>query len=849
MYSRKNEVSAVEGETGRGLRRGRSRKALRRAALFAMLLVVADGGLNLWLRRPSVKRALTARLERAFGRKVRVESYGFSLLSGARLEANGVRVAEDPRFGGEYFLRADVLTVGPRWSALAKGRIAPGTLSLEQPSLNLVISEDGKWNLAEWLPRPAAGGGPAGGAERFTRLEVNHGRINFKRGKEKLAFALVEATGYVEENGVGRWEVDLEAQPWRAAVQLQQAGELRLRGTVGGVSSRFRPVDLELDWAEGSISDLLRLVWRYDYGARGAFSGVAEAHSDGPRWAVIVRAQVRRLHRWDLAMRADNPVANVNAKAEWLPESGGMRLEKGEVELPRSKIEVEGGVGRGEDAGKNLRLEVRSEGVNLEDVLAWLRAFRGGVASELGVQGTARVKLEMKGWPPQPVDGEIDLENAKIEGGSLRAAVHAQELPVMVNGEGMELREGKIGLGTDGGDFQVQGKARWGEDWPWKVKVEGKAEDAADLVDLAAAFGWNLPEGWGAQGPVEVSLGWKGNGQSGGAWPRGEIRSEGLAVRTPFLSQAARLAGQMGLAEKELKIALNSSQALGTNWSGTLERDAATKGWRWNLRAEHIQSAEIGRWVNAGKREGLLSRLLPFLNEGEQREAEPKVKGKGKLSAGEWDVGPAEILNLRAESFWDGKKWGLDKAQGQIAGGSVQGSMRAISGAKPEYGAIVKFDRVDLGKLSAGSGSLRGRLEGKASGEMQIEATGLDRNSLGASLECRGAAEVEKLSIKGMDLKETIEEGKLVSGRSEFRHAETNFRCGGGSLTLDPLKMGEAVRGSGSGDYGGSLNFQLETQATASGAEQGPAITLTGTMAAPKIARRPAAQAAAGSKP
>src|SRR5262249_34682353 len=155
---------------------------------------------------------------------------------------------DDPRFGREYFLRAESITLSLRWRGLLRGRFEFGGISLSRPSLNLVRNPDGDWNLAEWLPRFSSGPdkplGPAPRAAvspllRFGRINVDSGRINFKRGDEKLPFALTGVTGYVEPEAEGRWRLDLAAAPIRAAVILQQAGTLHLSGHVGGTSSRL----------------------------------------------------------------------------------------------------------------------------------------------------------------------------------------------------------------------------------------------------------------------------------------------------------------------------------------------------------------------------------------------------------------------------------------------------------------------------------------------------------------------------------------------------------------------------------------------------------------------------------
>ena len=150
-------------------------------------------------------------------------------------------------------------------------------LSLSRPSLNLVRAADGRWNIEEWLPAPSGLTGVAGSRQaarnplrlRIRRIEVDSGRVNFKRGDEKLPFAFVGVTGSVEQQAPGRWQVNLDASPSRAAVVLQQAGKLHVEGQLGGTSSRLRPADLTMRWQNAAVADALRLIGGYDHGVRG----------------------------------------------------------------------------------------------------------------------------------------------------------------------------------------------------------------------------------------------------------------------------------------------------------------------------------------------------------------------------------------------------------------------------------------------------------------------------------------------------------------------------------------------------------------------------------------------------
>src|ERR1700683_580020 len=83
----------------------------RRIVFFLIFLWLADLGASLLIRHTRLQRRLTARLESVFGRSVEVGRYDFSLWGGPTLEAQSVTFGEDPRFGHEYFLRADSLTV------------------------------------------------------------------------------------------------------------------------------------------------------------------------------------------------------------------------------------------------------------------------------------------------------------------------------------------------------------------------------------------------------------------------------------------------------------------------------------------------------------------------------------------------------------------------------------------------------------------------------------------------------------------------------------------------------------------------------------------------------------------
>ena len=189
------------------------------------------------LRTDAARRYLIAHLAASFGRPVEVARFDFSLLDGARLEAHSVTVAEDPHFGNEYFLRADTLTAGLRWSALLSGRFEFGTLSLSAPQLESGARRGRPLEhralaatrftscVSSGICRPA---GRSRESAHLYRIQVDGGRINFKQLDDKSPFALLDVSGQVEQDSAGRWQLDLEARPMRAGVELQDIGMLPL---------------------------------------------------------------------------------------------------------------------------------------------------------------------------------------------------------------------------------------------------------------------------------------------------------------------------------------------------------------------------------------------------------------------------------------------------------------------------------------------------------------------------------------------------------------------------------------------------------------------------------------------
>jgi hypothetical protein len=833
-----------------------------------LLIWAGDFGAGLLIQHSRLKRSLTARLETAFGRPVVVGRYGLHLFPAPRLEAESITVGEDPRFGQEYFLRAQALGVSLRWQALVRGRLEFGTLSFTQPSLNLVRGPDGRWNLENWLPHPpsvprfgAASGSasPTGATPHLQRIEVDGGRINFKRGADKLPFALVGVSGRVEQESNGRWRLDLDARPMRAAVIVQDAGIVHLQGTVGGTTFRLRPADLQLAWQDASLSDILRLLRGYDYGLRGRSALLLVAHSDGPQWAFQASAQFRRLHRWDLPLRLDDPLFNLNFAADWWPADSRIELKQALLEAPRSNVRASGGFfwdrqpGHPEGPAKDSRFRIWSSSIRLDDFLSWLRAFHPGIADELALSGRAGVDLNLSGWPPRIERGVVTTEGAQLEGGSLAERVRISPAAIRISPDAAQVAPVTITFGRTEGTLRLEASAHRLGAWFWDVKTSGQAEEVQDLIQAAGAFGWNMPQGWAMEGPAKFELRWQGSPRPFGGRPVGKVELGGTLFRAPFLNRpVSQVKARIELRPEEEKIRLDAAQAFGARWSGSLSRAWDAFAWNFSLAADRITVANLDRWLNPQWRQSLLERVLPMLESSSPSETLPAAfEARGQLAIGEVELAPVAFQHLRADAAFDSRHMQLTNAQVDFYGGALHGSFRASFPGAPLYHIEARLDRVHLVDLLAATASLRNKFAGTASAELELTARGLGRQALLSSLEGRGKLEVRDAEIRGFDLVESLHTAIAAPGTSSFPLAAGSFTIGAGKISFSSLRFsnsGDELEAAGTVGFPWNLDVRIQilppmvaenppaTPVTVSNPPPG-AFHLTGTLDSPQFAR------------
>ena len=866
------------------------RNWLRAVLIGGVLLLAASAGFSRALRASAARRYLMAHLTASFGRPVDVSWFDFSLLDGARIEAHLVSVSEDPHFGNEYFLRAETLTAGLRWTALLAGRFEFGSVSLSRPSLNLARDAEGQWNIERWLPpvsQPGARPGFVGPlapsreaqAARPARIDVDGGRINFKQGDIKSPFALVDVSGRVEQNGAGRWQLDLEARPMRAGVGLQDIGTLRLRGSIAGTTARLQPAELNLTWRAASLADTLRLVRQDDFGMRGQLALDLNAHiapqessplrgadSGGAQWSISGVARLTGMHGWRLPERGTDPAANLSLEISWRLGEPRAEIRKLLVEMPASRLQGVGDLDWSRGFHPQLRIEPST--LALGDVLSWYRALQPEVEEDLRAECTLGVNLKLGGWPIQFQQGDITSVGGTLTAKSLPAPLQIGALNASVSHGGIDFAPTEIsfaststGVERDGtnavrepqNSFVMRGSLFPRADgvfhWPldWNFSIEGATPRVQDWLVLSGALAQPINSGWTAAGGLAVRM----RGVHLAVPPPvpwlGTMDFQGLTLSPAYINQPVRLPkAHVEFAPLQRTITVSAAEGFGAVWHGLIARKYSDKQWTFDLTADHLGAADLDRWLGPRARPGFLAR---FTGSNSVAAASPvadavvtRLSAQGRLRAGEIDIPPMHIEQFDGEAELAGREVRIQKAQADFFGGKISGSLEARLLPDPSYEFQGRFDRVDLARLGSAVSFLKSRIGGNASGTLTLSAHGVGRQDLIGSMEGQGTLSGRNAALRGLDLSGVFPGDNLDTASDTISSVQGTYRIQNKEIDLADFVLDNSrgrLEAEGRIDFSHALNIRVRPSifqaATAPASASPPGFLLSGTIETPKL--------------
>jgi hypothetical protein len=362
------------------------------------------------------QRRIATSIGDSLGRPVHLDSVSLNLLPLPGFILQNFVVGEDPAFGTEPIIRANSVRATLRLSSLWRRRVEFSTISFTEPSVNLVHTSNGKWNIESILIQAAhietapTAQRRAGPAPRFPYIEATGARLNLKLDHEKTPVSLTDADFALWVANPQQWQLRLHGHPTRTDTGVSDAGIVQLEGTLGRAASLSQvPIDLQGEWRSAPLGEVTHVLFGRDAGLRGDMTLSAKAKGVVGEAALQTRLQLTDARRADfvpehtlsvdlecLASATGSFHAFRNVRCSWPPAGSGPPT----LAISGSLLDIR--------HPQSAALGIGTPGISAETLLGWLRVASARVPANVTATGTLTASFSY-----QPNPGETQPSSLK----------------------------------------------------------------------------------------------------------------------------------------------------------------------------------------------------------------------------------------------------------------------------------------------------------------------------------------------------------------------------------------------------------------------------------------------------
>lgn len=825
--------------------------------------------LALFLIRPGatrLKMRIAFSIGMALQRRVEIDSVHLHLLPRPGFDLDGFVVQDDPRFSAEPVLRAQEVTALLRLSSLFRGHLEVSRLSLTEPSLNLVRREDGRWNIENFLERTAqiatapTAKSPSEPHPAFPYIEADRGRINFKFGTEKKPFAITDASYSFWQDSPNRWGMRLKGQPLRTDMNLSDTGLVKISGNWQRAASlRDTPVEFHLQWDGAQLGQLSKLLSGGDRGWRATVRTSLDLNGTPANLMVQGDGSLEDFRRYDIA--GNSPVAlRTHCEAQYKVADRSLRQILCQTPVGEGSVAF---TGEAENllGPRRYAIEMSAHQLPLQALLSVIRRAKKDLPADLQASGSldASFNITATGQPAQEVvfDGTGKTRDFRLRSEASKTDLMLDAVPFAVvaaspHDPAIKTRAHRDAAGAVHPDephlFFGPVSLKLGRPSPallqgwiarsgYRISIKGESE-IHRLLQIAGAAG--IPAAHPVvTGAAKVDL------QVGGSWTGftspvttgsaeiHSIQAEIRGIHGPVEISSAKV----DLRDSEVRVDAISASAAGTHWSGSLSFPRpcpAPCALIFNLQADEISTDRLNDWINPNPPERPWYRFSSSARPA-GRSLLGEIRATGTLAASRVLFRNLPADRMSAKIDLDQGTLRLFDLRADVLNGKHHGEWLADFTAKaPRYSGTGTIESASLGRLAEFMN--QNWVSGAANAKYQIEFSGLT------------AADFLD-SAKG-DLRFTMRDGtfpriqmaaaplqvRRFTGTLAVRHGEFELQ----EANLESPTTSYAVTGKVLGDR--KLDFKLVPEGAA-------ALTVTGTLADPRVTALRHAQTQASLKP
>ncbi len=837
------------------------RRPVKRILLAVVVVVLLGLLLPPFINVNRYRARIAASLSNAMGRQVTVGHISLRLLPQPGFELENLVVADDPSFSPEPLLRADEVTASLRISSLWRGRLEIARLNLHYASLNLVVTPDNRLNLAALLSRATRTQAAPTTAKRpetrvrFPYIEVDYGRINFKRGMEKQVFALTDTGLGLWSPWEDEWRMRIESHPVRTDTSINDTGILKIDGSFHRAENLLlTPININFSLERSQLGQLTKLFSGRDRGWRGSLevSGTVTGVAGVP--TVKLHASLADFRRYDIAggeaLRIDaDCTGTYHARQMGAPVSGD-----GNCLLPlgEGNLRVEGLLTDSSPA--SYAVNIRAKNVPMKSVVLLAKHAKRSLPGDLSATGTlsgsVRIAKEAQSAEPH-LSGEGTATDV-----TLRSSVLEKDLSLgnlaFDTGTPLELLSPRKSRQVVAHNFPVRlnihpfaiavggtlpaAVSGWVGRTGYGFDLSGDAETSR-LLQVARTLGIGVPK-FGIFGPAHVQMElageWKGFTQPTAT---GTAQLKNVRAELPGIASPVQIAsGSAIFSAYDIQL---------QNLTGSVEKITFTGAATFPRHCEESEPCISSLMVQADELD--VDALNQLTNPRRKKRPWYKVFGgnddnsilataqiKGTLGARRFVAG--SLLLPRFNAAFTLAKGRLELVpRSDFYGGTHDAHWIAdFTGKQPVYSGSGHFVRAALAQIGTpqnpwGTGAVSGdydlSMQGWTATELSKSATG------GATLQLKDSL-IRRITLDAHGTPLRMTTGTLA------------LTLANGVLKIDPsrIQTPNGIYGvSGTAKLDRTLQLNLERDGA-------PAYTVSGTLEKPQVAAAPVRQAEATTK-
>ena len=753
----------------------------RRIWLGFLLLLLAVLAAPFW-EVDRLSPVLAASLERTLQRKVEVGAVRLHLLTGPGFTLSDVVIHEDPAISAEPLAYVTSLVVRLRLLSLLRGAIEVSSLRLEEPSVNLMQTGDGPWNVQALLRNSTQ---TTGGD--LPDLAVRGGRLNIKiDGTKSVYYFTSTDLDFSAQTGGQSFEIWFRGEPARTDRPAKGFGEVSARGRWLRPESGEPKLEIDYRLEPSAVEELTTLLFSRDVGLHGMVE--SRGRLSGPVTAIALTGQLelKDLHYWNQPSRPGK--LRVGYQGLWSLPAQEFRLATGPQADPQTEnplplqatVQVQSYL-----SSPRWQIELEPRRMPLGLAIGWLRPG-GEHFADLRLEGSIDGRITM--GHDRPAEGQLSVDSISLADKGAEF-LRADNLAITIGG-------GKMRWQAPSVEMPPGGAVALDYEWNWVAgevsgALQAKPVSVEHLQQLAALTGEKPPlVGELKRGQIRGQIRFRRQPEAPTEWTGAFQLSESLLAVPEFAEPLQIDQAAVELRGRRLAARAITARAGKVAWTGGYQYDPGQRRpHRFSARIPEVGATDLERLLAPAlaRERGFLARTLG-IGEGSVPEWLASRRAEGTISIGRLDVGPAALRELEATVQWDASRVNFPQLRFLWAETELEGELGIdLQRSRPHYTASGRATGI----------SWQG---GKATLQWRAESSGT------------GAEIVRNARVTGDASGEQVQAGELLARRFRTRFGLRAESGGHLALDLDGIEA-ETTQGTWTGkgrtQREGKLNVEL----------------------------------------